>query len=98
MKNKPLTISAMMTLSIIPFGGNILEQYKNTVMSKDMIYEEEGTEREHNYIFTGGAEATFQGLLPSKQDIIDNKHSVQQQLCDDGLLCCYDYLLVMGCE
>lgn len=34
----------------------------------------------------------------TKEELVQSRHAEQQQLCDDGLLCCYDYLLVMSCE
>lgn len=41
---------------------------------------------------------SFTNKFLTKEEMIQSRHAEQQQLCDDGLLCCYDYLLVMSCE
>ncbi len=100
MVHKPLTISTMMLLSAFPISGNALEQCKNTPMSEEISQEEQlqNVQGNSRYYYTGDGEAAFQMRLPTKEEIIDRGSAKQERFCDDGLLCCYDYLLVMGCE
>lgn len=65
------------------------------LFQKDQLQEVQGNSR---YYFARDGEAAFQDRLFTKEEIIDHACAEQQRLCDDGLLCCYDYLLVMGCE
>lgn len=89
----------MMTNSSIVAPSMFLTHFKTIAMYDESLRTDMPLERNSpNASAYKAGSGSYSAKFLTKEEMVKSRHAEQQQLCDDGLLCCYDYLLVMSCE